>query len=369
MADISRVAPELAPALEFFPNLDFNHGMPQCRTDFGERPRRPLPEELEAVECRQHFIPGTAGDPDVRVLHYAAAGRRPRRHVCAAQCSTSTAAAMCWAIPKSTTPPAARLPHGPGLRGDLGRLPPGAGGGLARRAARLPRRAGVAARPRPAKLGIDPARIAVAGRERRRRPCRGAGAACPGSWPAAEPALRTYPALRLCCCSTRRCSTTAPAPPSDPHPHTGDFVWTPAQEPLRLGRAARLSRPAAPTCRLAAVPARAADLSGLPPHFISVGALDLFLEEDLEWTRRLARAAVAGGTPRHPRRLPRLRRGAGQPAGRAIAAMATCRRWPGRWRDRRRIAIALPAPCSYLPPLAGTASRRIVSSSSTQLPT
>jgi triacylglycerol lipase len=42
-----------------------------------------------------------------------------------------------------------------------------------------------------------------------------------------------------------------------------------------------------------AAAARADDLSGLPPTFISVGALDLFLEEDLEYARRLTRAGVA----------------------------------------------------------------------------
>ena len=41
-----------------------------------------------------------------------------------------------------------------------------------------------------------------------------------------------------------------------------------------------------------AVPARADDLSGLPPTFISVGALDLFLDEDLDYGRRLIRAGV-----------------------------------------------------------------------------
>ncbi|MBV8684901.1 MAG: alpha/beta hydrolase fold domain-containing protein, partial [Caulobacteraceae bacterium] len=41
-----------------------------------------------------------------------------------------------------------------------------------------------------------------------------------------------------------------------------------------------------------AAPARAEDLSGLPPTFISTGALDLFLEEDLEYARRLMRAGV-----------------------------------------------------------------------------
>jgi acetyl esterase/lipase len=41
-----------------------------------------------------------------------------------------------------------------------------------------------------------------------------------------------------------------------------------------------------------AAAARAEHLEGLPPTFISVGALDLFLEEDLEYARRLVRAGV-----------------------------------------------------------------------------
>ncbi|MCA0369031.1 MAG: alpha/beta hydrolase, partial [Proteobacteria bacterium] len=34
------------------------------------------------------------------------------------------------------------------------------------------------------------------------------------------------------------------------------------------------------------------DLSGLPPTFIATGALDLFLEEDMDYARRLLRAGV-----------------------------------------------------------------------------
>lgn len=41
-----------------------------------------------------------------------------------------------------------------------------------------------------------------------------------------------------------------------------------------------------------AAPARATELSGLPPTFLSVGALDLFVEENLEFGRRLMRAGV-----------------------------------------------------------------------------
>ena len=41
-----------------------------------------------------------------------------------------------------------------------------------------------------------------------------------------------------------------------------------------------------------AAPARAADLSGLPPAFICVGALDIFRDEDIEYARRLSDAGI-----------------------------------------------------------------------------
>jgi acetyl esterase/lipase len=41
-----------------------------------------------------------------------------------------------------------------------------------------------------------------------------------------------------------------------------------------------------------AVPARVANLSGLPPAFIGVGSIDLFAEEDIEYARRLAAVGV-----------------------------------------------------------------------------
>lgn len=40
-------------------------------------------------------------------------------------------------------------------------------------------------------------------------------------------------------------------------------------------------------------PSMQQDLCGLPPSFISVGSLDLFLEEDVEFALRLSRAGVA----------------------------------------------------------------------------
>jgi acetyl esterase/lipase len=41
-----------------------------------------------------------------------------------------------------------------------------------------------------------------------------------------------------------------------------------------------------------AAAARAAKLTGLPPAFIPVGDLDLFLDENVEYAQRLARAGV-----------------------------------------------------------------------------
>jgi len=78
---------------------------------------------------------------------------------------------------------------------------------------------------------------------------------------------------------------------ADPHPHAGEFVWTAASN--RFGWAALLGvEPGSGGVSPYASPARAEDLSGLPPAFISTGALDLFVEEDMDYARRLIRAGV-----------------------------------------------------------------------------
>lgn len=75
------------------------------------------------------------------------------------------------------------------------------------------------------------------------------------------------------------------------HPYAGEFVWTP--ELNRYGWTALLGHePGLATTSPYAAAARATDLSGLPPAFISVGTLDLFIEEDMEYARRLIRAGV-----------------------------------------------------------------------------
>lgn len=78
---------------------------------------------------------------------------------------------------------------------------------------------------------------------------------------------------------------------ADPHPHTGHFIWT--AESNRFGWTSLLGgAPGGADVSCYAAPSRASDLSGLPPTFIATGALDLFLEEDLDYARRLMRAGV-----------------------------------------------------------------------------
>jgi acetyl esterase/lipase len=77
----------------------------------------------------------------------------------------------------------------------------------------------------------------------------------------------------------------------DPSPYFGQFVWTP--EANLFGWTSLLGDLAgAPEVSPYAAAARAEDLDGLPPTFIACGALDLFLEEDMDYARRLMRAGV-----------------------------------------------------------------------------
>jgi len=78
----------------------------------------------------------------------------------------------------------------------------------------------------------------------------------------------------------------------DPHPYTGEYIWT--AESNRFGWTALLGQePGSPGVSPYAAAARAEKLEGLPPAFIGVGPLDLFLEEDMEYARRLMRAGVS----------------------------------------------------------------------------
>lgn len=74
-------------------------------------------------------------------------------------------------------------------------------------------------------------------------------------------------------------------------PFMGALIWTPDSNCFGwesfLGQKPGQSR--APK---GAVPARVADLRGLPPTFIGVGSLDLFYDEDVDYAQRLSAAGV-----------------------------------------------------------------------------
>lgn len=132
-----------------------------------------------------------------------------------------------------------------------------------------------------AELGADPDRIALLGESA------GGGHAAMlalaardrGEVPLLFQAL-VYPML------DDRTGSTRPVPR-----HLGQLMWTP--EVNRFAWACLLGQPAGGRVVPAgAVPARARNLAGLPPTFIAVGALDLFVAENLQYAQRLAEAGV-----------------------------------------------------------------------------
>jgi len=76
-----------------------------------------------------------------------------------------------------------------------------------------------------------------------------------------------------------------------PHPTAGEFIWDRAKNIFGwtslLGHA-----PGRADVSPYAAPARAERLAGLPPTYIVTGALDLFVDEDITYARRLIAAGV-----------------------------------------------------------------------------
>jgi triacylglycerol lipase len=130
-----------------------------------------------------------------------------------------------------------------------------------------------------ASLNVDPARVAIKGESA------GGGLAAAlallardrGDAPIAFQLL-VYPML-----------DDRPTTPANPY--TGEFVWTPASN--QFGWSALLGGAAGgPDVPAYAAAARATNFEGLPPAFICVGALDLFLEQDIAYAGALLRAGV-----------------------------------------------------------------------------
>lgn len=272
------VDPELAAMLDQFPVLTMtNEALAQMRTLLAEL-ERPSPADLpdySTIAVSERFIPGPQGAPEVRVLCY---------------------------IPQATAPlPALLWIHGGGYvlgsadQDDLQVKSMVASTGCAavsvdyRLAPETPFPGGVedcyaALRwlyTQAEALGIDATRLAI-------------GGASAGGGLAASLGLLTrdrgevplvfqlliYPML------DDRTATLA-----EPHPYVGEYVWTPQAN--HFGWAALLGQePGGPDVSPYAAAARAEHLQGLPPTYLSVGSLDLFLEENLEYARRLMRAGV-----------------------------------------------------------------------------
>lgn len=131
-------------------------------------------------------------------------------------------------------------------------------------------------------LGVDPTRVALAGESA------GGGLAAAlallvrdrGQLPAPVLQALLYPMLD---------DRTVTA--GEENPTTGEFIWT--REANRFGWTSLLGHePGLPDVSPYAAAARAGDLADLPPTFLAVGALDLFLDEDLAYAQRLLSAGV-----------------------------------------------------------------------------
>jgi len=78
----------------------------------------------------------------------------------------------------------------------------------------------------------------------------------------------------------------------DPNPYAGEFLWPAPSNRFAWG--CLLGRePGGPDVSPYAAAARATNLSGLPRTFMATGALDLFIDENVQYAHRLIRAGVA----------------------------------------------------------------------------
>lgn len=84
--------------------------------------------------------------------------------------------------------------------------------------------------------------------------------------------------------------TGTPSAPVD-NPTIGELGWTRAVNRFAW-RALRGSDPIPSEREGHYSPSLASDLRGLPPAFVAVGSVDLFMEEDVDYAMRLSRAGV-----------------------------------------------------------------------------
>ncbi|MBN9391739.1 MAG: alpha/beta hydrolase [Chloroflexi bacterium] len=273
------VDPEVAPMLDTFPPFHFTREvLPSIRQTQAEvfeqmRPTFPAYDNIEVTEKK---VPGAPGDPDVRVLVYRpknVAGKVPGLlWIHGGGYIIGTADADDQQVKKIVTEVgcaavsvdyrlAPETPH-PGPVEDC-----------------------YAALKwfyqNAAELGVDTARLAIGGASAGGGLAAGLGVLTRdrGEIPLAFQLL-IYPML-----DDRTVTNSAD------HAYVGEFIWT--KESNYFGWTSLLGQePGGEDVSPYAAAARATDLSGLPPTYLTVGSLDLFLEEDLEYARRLIRAGV-----------------------------------------------------------------------------
>jgi acetyl esterase/lipase len=270
------VDPELAPLLDYLPDMaPSDESLPAARAAAAEMVALHTADRDATVTITEHWAPGLNGEPDVRVVLYrpesllqgapvllqvhgggfvfgTAELGDPRNRAWAKALGCAVASVDYRLAPETPYP-----------------------GGLEDCYAALVWLHGAAE-----ELRLDPQRIALRGESA------GGGLAAALAILARDRGgppilfqLLVYPML-----DDRTCS-------SEPHPYAGQFVWNPASN--TYGWASWLgAAPGSSEISHLAAPSRCEDLSGLPPTCITTGALDLFVEEDLEYARRLIRAGV-----------------------------------------------------------------------------
>ncbi|GAB89542.1 alpha/beta hydrolase [Gordonia rhizosphera] len=273
------VDPEIAAPLEVYPPFEFTvESLPTIR----ERLRQSMSARPSAAELfpdvivTERRIAGSPGGPDVRVLQY-----EPREAV-------GPAAGMVWMhaggfILGSADDDDATCAQIASVTGtvvvsvDYRLAPetayPGALDDCYTVLTWMHREA--------ASLGIDPERIGVGGSSA------GGGLAASlsvlardrGEHPVAFQAL-VYPMLD---------DRTATA--TDPNPYAGEFIWTPDDN--RFGWQSYLGDAlGSPDVPAYAAAARVESAEGLPPTYLCVGSIDLFVDEDIIYASRLIRDGV-----------------------------------------------------------------------------
>ena len=273
------VDPELLPALEYFPPFDLTVEMlPQMRAMLAEGLKQRLAVASPTdVLVEERVIPGPLGAPDVRVLVFSppsnTSSQRPGYlhmhgggYVMGSSDdfrvqSAEIVSQMGCVVVSVEYRLAPETPH-PGPVEDC-----------------------YAAlkwfHANAASLGVDPSRIAIGGESA------GGGLTAALALLARDRAevavafqLLIYPML------DDRTVTR-----SEPHAYAGEFVW--GAKSNHFGWHSLLGHePGLEGVSHYAAAARAESLAGLPPTFISVGALDIFLDEDIDYAKRLLAAGV-----------------------------------------------------------------------------